>query len=551
VTPRVQSATTITTQAPTEYRRRVSWPVLGALIGLVLISSVVHLWALHRDLPLQDVDESIFVRRAVHIADTRDLNPHWFGHPGSTVIYPLAGLYRAWETVAHHGPFVGAAPELTTRFREDPTTFYVIGRLWTIALSVGVVPLLFLLGRRAFNTRVALIAATVWVVLPDPVHFGRIVRTDSAGVFFGLLALWLCLKLLDEPRIRWCVLAGLSVGLAVASRYFLVALLPGLLVAAIFPHRHALRSALRAGGIALASAFGGFALSTPYFFLDWHAAWRSLHAENEPILGHGGLSPLGNLRWYLGTAIPASLTWPLVVLSVAGILLALRRRRPPQLLLLVFSAAFLVGICASTLHWQRWVIQILPVFVLFAGSAVDTVIARVTTLAARVPRAWILRPVGLVAMTAVLVIHPAAELAAVNRSDGKPSTSRAALDWIKTHVRPASRLLIDPSTLITSDNTRREIDNRFSARTDTVAGYRQAGYDYLVVDGLRFGYYAARPSRYPHETTLYHDLNCETRLAVVFQTTPTRRGAAVRIYRLDAPPSPAVSVFCAPRKTTS
>ena len=67
----------------------------------------------------------------------------------------------------------------------------------------------------------------------EAVHLGRVVRSDSAGVFFGLLALWLCLRLFDDPRTRWCVLAGLGVGLAVSSRYFMVALVPVLVAAAV------------------------------------------------------------------------------------------------------------------------------------------------------------------------------------------------------------------------------------------------------------------------------------------------------------------------------
>jgi 4-amino-4-deoxy-L-arabinose transferase-like glycosyltransferase len=543
---RVQGSAAIATQATAEQRRRFSWPIAGALIALVALSTVAHLWALHRDLPLQEPDESAFVRPAVRIAATRDLNPEWFGHPGSTVIYPVAGLIRGWETLAHDGPLIGAAPELTERFQKDPTTYYVIGRLWTIALSVGAIPLLFLVGRRAFNTRVALIASAIWVVLPDPVHFGRIVRTDSAAVFFGLLALWLCLRALDDPRIGWCVLAGLSVGLAVASRYFMLALIPCLVAAAVLPRRHDLRSAARAVGVASGCAVGGFVLSTPYFFLDWSTAWSNLQNENEPLLGRGGYTPLGNLRWYVGTAIPASLTWPLLALAVVGIILVFRRRRPPQLLLLAFCATFLVGICASKIHWQRWVIEILPILILLAGLTVDTVVQRLTA-ASRVSRGSLLRPVGLVAVTAVLAILPATELAAMNRRDSRPSTSGAALTWIESHVEPGSQLLVDPATLITRDHTRLDVDDRFSPRTDTLAEYRAARYDYLVINGLKAGRYSAQRDRYPHETAFYVEIGCSTRLAAVFPTTTTRRGAAVRIYRLDEPASPEVAIFCAPQ----
>src|SRR5438128_8409875 len=270
------------------------WTVL-VLVGLALFSVGVHLVGIRRDLPYPDIDEPVFVRPAVHMAATGDPNPHWFNHPGSTVIYPIAGLLHIWDAVVHHGPILTSNPALTARFQRSPGEFYVIGRLWTIAMSVGALPLLFLVGRRAFNTRVALIATAVWAVLPLPVQMGRVVRSDSAGVFFGLLALWLCLRLHDDPRTRWCVLAGLGVGLAVSSRYFLVALVPVLVAAAVLPHRRALRPALRSAGIAMAGAVGGFALSTPYFFLDWHTAMDSIRAENAgPVRNFGptGLSHL-------------------------------------------------------------------------------------------------------------------------------------------------------------------------------------------------------------------------------------------------------------------
>jgi hypothetical protein len=537
-----------TAQARTEQRRRVPWFVIVSLLGLVALSIVLHLWALKRDLPLQDIDESTFMRRAVNIAATRNLNPHWFGHPGSTVIYPIAGLVRVWNTFLHQGAFFAADPGLVARFHQNPTEFYVIGRLWTIALSVGAVPLVFLVGRRAFNTRVALIAAAVWAVLPVPVHFARIVRTDSAGLFFGLLALYLCLRLLDEPRRRWCVLAGLSVGLAVSSRYFMLALVPSLLLAAVYPHRHAVRAALRAGGIALGSTVVGFAISTPYFFIDWHTAWRSLQAENEPMVGQSRLTPLGNLRWYLGTAIPASLTWPLVALCVAGIAMVLRRRRPAQLLLLAFPAVFLVAISTSTLHWQRWVIEILPVFVLFAGAALDAIAQGVAELLHGGLRPSVLKPVVplvLVAVTTVLAIHPAIELARVDRNDALPTTRGAALRWLTAHVQPGTRIVADPSTLITSENTRLPVDNRFSPRTDTLSSYRAGGYDYLVIDWFKAGQFIGQWRSHRRETAFYRSVDCDTRAMASFHASATRRGSTMNVYRLDAAPSPEVTRFCA------
>jgi hypothetical protein len=610
-------------QAPAR-RRRVAWPVLGALVALMVVSGVAHLGALHRDLPLADLDEADIVRPAVHIAATGDLNPHWFGHPASTVIYPIAGLFHAWDALAHHGPILTSNPALTARLARSPTEFYVIGRLWTIALSVGALPLLFLVGRRAFNTRIALMATAIWAVLPYPVHLGRIVRSDSAAVFFGLLALWLCLRLLEEPRTRWCVLAGLSVGLAIASRYFMVALVPCLVAAAIkpllwprsaaagspdsrpplgerreddgtftfddgtepegtssqdasdscpakltasatsprhgptthsalggphVPHRDALRPALRAAGIALAGAFGGFVLSTPYFFLDWGATRNSLEVQLAPIPRVSNLTPLGNLRWYLGSAIPESLTWPLVGLAAAGVLLVLWRPRTPRVLLVSFCAIFLAGICASKLHSLRWTLEILPVLILLAAFTVDTIAQTLAAPSTRVLRASILTPVALVAATGVLAIHPVAVLLDDNAN---PSTRIAARNWIRSHVPPGSRLLADSryawdrwgifynasvrASTVPLDHTRFRVNYGFSPG-HTLADYQRAGYQYLIVNHWWAAFIASAPATWPDQAALYRDVVCHTQLAAIFTPSPTRVGWPIGIYRLDKPPS--------------
>jgi 4-amino-4-deoxy-L-arabinose transferase-like glycosyltransferase len=508
----------------------------------MVVSSVAHLWALHRDLPVPDPDEATFARAAVHIAGTGDANPHWFGHPGSTVIYPVAGMLHAWDVLAHHGPIVTSDASLTARFERSPTEFYVIGRLWTITLSVGALPLLFLVGRRAFNTRVALIAAALWAVLPYPMQFGRMVRTDSAAVFFGLLSLWLCLRLFDEPRIRWCVLAGLSVGLAISSRYFMVALVPILVATAVLPRRHALGRALRSAGIALASVVAGFATSTPYFFLDWHAAMDSLRAENPAVNPHpvtGGLSPIGNLRWYLGTAIPASMTWALVALTAAGVVLVISRRRASQLLLLGFCAIFLAGLCLSKLHQKRWVLEILPMLTLFAAAAVDTAIHAITARA-HARRASIFAPAALVAVTAVLAIQPAANLVDVAQN---PSISGVARAWIVTHLPRGSRF-IQEKVKIPLDHSSMHADYRSNLRPHTLAEYQGAGYEYLVVSKYWASYYMSSSARYPREVAFYLDVACHTRLIAEFRPTSTRTGWPISIYQLDERPRRLFSYLC-------
>jgi hypothetical protein len=521
--------------------------VAAALLALMIASSVAHLWALHRDLPLQDVDEHDLVRPAVQIAASGHPNPHWFGNPGSTVIYPLAGLFHVWDTVAHDGPLVGGNDELIERYRNSPTEFYVIARLWTISLAVGAVPFVYLIGRRAFNRRVALAASALWVVLPFPVHHGRLVRTDSAAIFFGLVSLWLLLRLLDDPRTRWRLLAGLSVGLAVASRYFMAALVPCLLAVAVLPHRQRPREALRAGGVALGGVLAAFALSTPYFFLDWDTARSNLSYMADPgFTGFSGerLGFFGNLRFYLESAIPDSLTSPLVALALAGVVLVVVRRQPKQVLLLAFCVVFLAPMCLSNLHWQRWILQILPLIVLFAAFALDAMVGWIRPR--RLTRDPSVAGAILLVAVAVLAVTPVADLIEVERRDANLSTRGTARRWLENRAPPGSRVISSPRAFGVPESTIAPLENEVQAdydldpKTRTVADYRRAGYRYAVVSANDQGnaFTGGRVGAF------YLDLNCTSKLVARINASETRAGWAINIFDLTARPRRVRGLFC-------
>jgi len=140
-----------------------------AIVAMMALSLVAHLGALHRDLPIPDTDEQDFVQPAVHIAATGDLDPHWFGHPGSTVIYPIAALLHVWDATLHDGPILGSNGALEARYHRTPAPFYLIGRIWTIGLGIAAIPVIYLLGSRAFRRRVGFIGAVLWAVLPYPI----------------------------------------------------------------------------------------------------------------------------------------------------------------------------------------------------------------------------------------------------------------------------------------------------------------------------------------------------------------------------------------------
>ncbi|MFZ2518587.1 MAG: hypothetical protein WA089_07790, partial [Anaerolineae bacterium] len=75
----------------------------GALWAVLIVAFGLRVYGFWFGLPyvLTGDGENAFIVPAVRMVVGGDLNPHWFGHPGSTVIYPLALLYGLIYVAGH------------------------------------------------------------------------------------------------------------------------------------------------------------------------------------------------------------------------------------------------------------------------------------------------------------------------------------------------------------------------------------------------------------------------------------------------------------------
>src|SRR5579859_3413983 len=505
--------------------------ILAGIFGAALIFC---LWGIRQDLPFTpQVDEDVFVKSAVRIASSGIPNPLWFGHPGSTVIYPLAAAYKIWDIAAYGGSWWQPDPRLAARFASASGDFYLLGRFLPIGYAVASLIFVFLIGRRVLGARVGLLGAWLAVLCPLAISYAQVVRTDSAAVFFSMLALWLCLRLYDRPTVGNQALAGAAIGLAIATRYFMIALVPvlltidGVTVWRQVTRHGSLRRPLLELVVGLLAIAAAFALSTPYFFLDFPVALQSIAAENEAShLGSDGLTPIGNLIYYLTRAIPNGLTWPLALLALAGVGRAVWSRRLEPLLLLGFGATLLGGASLSALHNDRWVIQLLPLLALFAADALEAAVVWVSA-------GWhwgsARQSALLITLTAVISAWPAYQFVLQDIRQASPSTRVLAREWLVQHLPPGSRVAEEEYSA-PLDNTGMIVKWQYSLATGhLLADYRQLGYRYLVTSSDMYGRYFAEPERYAAETAFYNEL-FKQKLVKAFWPSPTQGGPSVRIY---------------------
>src|SRR5262249_45652834 len=150
-------------------------------------------------------------------------------------------LFSGWDALVLDSSALRSDPHVGATFGAHRAEFFLLGRLLTVVYAVLSVPLIYQIGRDAFGIGVALLGALFSTIYPTEV-FDKTVRTDSASIFFGMLALWRCLRLLDRPGATNQLLAGAAIGLAIGTKYYLATLVPVLAVVDGFILR---RAALR------------------------------------------------------------------------------------------------------------------------------------------------------------------------------------------------------------------------------------------------------------------------------------------------------------------
>lgn len=511
------------------------------LLLIILITFAFRMWGIQGDLPLAlGLDEASRVEPAMNIVANGDLNPHYLNHPSSTVIYPLAAIYHAWEVLFYQGDLFQANRAVNRRFTADFSEFYLLGRYLSVIFAVLNVPLVYLVGKMAFNSRVGLLGAWLAIFPVLAKTYAQLVRDDVTATFFTLLSLYFCLKLYITPTRSHHIKAGIVIGLALATRYLMAFLIPILvLVDGLLVWRNGLLPLKKSKPFLVNAALGGlfigiaFVVTTPYFVISFSEAVDAITNEaRTEHLGADGLSPPENFMWYLTEVIPGNdtLTWPVAILTLAGMLLLLLRPQPRSLILLAFAGIYIIGISMLALHRQRWLIPALPVLALFAAYAIDAI-------RLYLPRhqRWLRNGLPLLLLT-VVSAWPTYQLMLDGfRLDGD-NTRLLAGQWMANNLPAASKIAIEEYSIVLDDSDRFEILGDFSlARVDWSRdeAYRY-GIRYLVVSSEVYNRFFNEADRYPVEVALYNALFSEEILLKEFSPAYTQRGPTIRIYQLNA-----------------
>ena len=496
-----------------------------------------------------NVDEgSHFTARAVGMLGG-DWNPHYFQNPS------------AFTYLAHFAIDLRFGKAAIDYFKLDPTAIYVTTRAVAAGLCLLGVLAVFWAGRRLSGGAAAVAAAALLTFAFLPVTYSRIAVTDVGVLAPVALSIVGSVRVWEDGRMRWWLLAGAGAGLAIAFKYtaglVLLPLAVAAIAAAVRGGRASLGRVAVGAGAAVAAALLAFFITNPYFFFEFSDARRQLSAQAATAgdFGKVGQNTTG-LPYYLGT-LTWGIGWAGAFAALAGALLELRRDLVRGLILVIFPVAMLVYLSLQARFFSRWLLPAYPVLVLLAGAAIARAAEALAGQVARVrdrresiaPHA---HPAFVAAALALLVAIAVAQGALADvrsmRVLGRADTRQIARDWLVNHYPSSLRLVIEPAVparyyrrqgrgglhglkAFVRGFAKHQAETRVQypalLKPDYLQAYRRAGFCLVMTMSVIEG--RAQAAKLPQALAYYRKLRQES--DAVYHVSPYKRGA--RPVRFD------------------
>ena len=486
----------------------------SALPLILLLALLVRLWGIDYGLPCTYArpDEDRLIETALKLS-WQDLNPHYFIWPSlpfylTRVVLELGALVAgAWQGT----PDVAAG----LLYGRHPSLFHLLLRVIFCGLGVGTVWALYRAGRRLFSPEIGLLAALFLALSFLHARESHFAMLDVPATLLALLCLGRACDVYRHGRRADYLWAGLWAGLAVATKYYAVCLLPMIVAAHLLRKRtdpakgigHALFEPRFLAAVGLAVLV--LPLTSPYALLDF-ARFRHELADGiagpqffrgfdllpNVITPRGWLyHPLFSLRYALGL--------PLEMLCFAGLVVGAQRawrREPRYVLIAAFLIPFALLLAFQKACFMRYVMMTLP-FLCLAGAEF-TVQKR--------------RPLAIVLVALVAISEPSYRIVRHNRLLSQPDTRVTASAWMLEHIPREAKLLFPRPTTFG-----RPFAYTLYPRRDSVPEYEDPntlsqslplsslGMEYLVLDEHWLPYSALRPrlrELLTHDAELIYEL---------------------------------------------
>jgi hypothetical protein len=313
----------------------------------------------------------------------------------------------------------------------------LIGRLITVFFGVMSVYILYLLGRELHNEELGLISSTILAITPLHVIHSHFLTTDVPVTFWILTSLLFSVKILNSGKTRWYILAGVTAGLGVSTKYNAGLIVFPILIAHILNRRNAQKtiSILKEKNILLSFSLiiATLFVTSPYILLDFSEFKRDIILINiylntiNPEWFDTGIGWIYHLKESLYHGFGLFL----LSLSFLGIGESLWKRRTESMLILSFIIPYLFWVGNWQVRFARFILPLVPFLIIFSVIGLFFLWSKSRALG-------VLVFLGIFVYTTTLTVS-------YNRTFATEDPRDHASSWINDNVPPGSIIGL-PST---------------------------------------------------------------------------------------------------------
>ena len=543
-----------------------------ALVLILLLGAFLRVSGIWAPLPYYTSDEANFMWPAMSLAGSH-FNPYaagaWFGHPGHLLMYILSFSFGIFYAVGKLFGYFPNYDDFEAFFVNQPMSFYLIGRAESVIYAILTILITYLIAKRWFSGRVALLSALFLAVSPLHVERSQIVRTDILMTFLVALSFLFSTYVFERRGLKYYLLSGGCIGLGAATKYPAVAAVVPLMLAHLLAKdggRSYIKKLFdRRLILGLSSIPLAFAAGAPFVILEIRRSIRSLgratglsgSVTGQPRLYSFDGTALQHYWGYVTSTMNQGHGVIVQVLFGLGILYLLVRllyrdpERGKYMLLLSFPVFFILVIGLPSKGFSHWLLPVLPFTSIIAAVGLVKILELTKE---KLPRLRLNAAMLLVA--AASLVMPGYQIAEKNWLKLQKHPYAIANEWIEQNIPQGSIIAVEEytppvSTAKYNIMTAPEIGKlkQISPQHDSVTNLHGKTWrfhlanvqdfsvlnenrvEYVVISLTTYDLFKKHPDGYREELEFYDAVFREGEL--IYEIKPDKRqGGPVRIYKL-------------------
>ena len=469
------------------------------IFPILIFSLIINLYGIKWGLPSKDFphpsfhpDETASLESSLSILDpNRTLypSPTALGN-GAMQFYLVAIVYKIGQTLG----FLKPKP---TNFA-DLSSYYLTGRILTIVMSILMIYFIFLVTKIIFGVNIALLASIFLASMPGLVTDSHYFRPEAPAAFWLVLTLFFAVKIVQTKQTKFYLLAAMSAGFAASTKYnsiFAVLLVIAAHIMALPKKKRNIKNYLLDkrliySYLIVIAAFLVGSIGIIFYFDEFkERLLKQMAYQKAAFLESTGLGP----SWigYLTQILPYSLTLPMLILSIIGIVWGFIKRLRWDILLLLWTIAYYILMTRTNWWVVRYTVPLLPPLAILAARFIFDF-----------PKKKFLKTLFLVIGLAVFAVSSIYSLmldSILAAKDPRILTH----EWVRQNVPVGGKIGIDlsPAAIyVPADEKKYQI---VSLRLDES---KLATLDYYIANDQMYQHYLRLPILFPYESRYFQKI---------------------------------------------